>query len=171
MFITTTTTIILIIIIIIIIIIVVIIIITLIITATTSSSPPGSSQVRNTIFSSITAFHDNTRVAIAHAEKPIVMIWNILQGRTERLLEGNPELHTAIGHLEVSRDNKKLLGLSRSHALVWEVEGKRLIKTIDLSVKDDPHYCLYAPLKVTVSADWRFLFVRHNFGNALKVCR
>ena len=98
------------------------------------------------------------------------MVWSLIHGRTERLLEANPEHDTAaIGHIEVSRDNRQILGLSRTKALIWEVDGKRLIRTIDLSVKDDPHYCLYSPLKATLSADWRFLFVRHNFGNALKV--
>jgi hypothetical protein len=68
----------------------------------------------------------------------------------------------------VSRDNRRVLGVTRHKVLVWDVESRALQRVIDVP-NADPSYLLYQPLRVCVSPDWRWLFVRHNYGNSLKV--
>lgn len=73
-----------------------------------------------------------------------------------------------LGHLQVSDDNRMLLGLSRGSAFFWDLEARCLVRSIDVGGKE-PGSSLFAPLKVSLSADWKWMTVRADFGQVIKV--
>lgn len=99
----------------------------------------------------------------------VCQVWSIKEARTVKTLEGSPS-QELIGHIEISKDNRTLVGLSRTTIFVWDVELRRLHRAIEMPSKD-PSYSLFHPLKVSVSADWKWMTVRADFGNTIKVIR
>jgi hypothetical protein len=70
-----------------------------------ASASPSSAEARAASFGCLAAFHDNARVAVAHADRPALSIWSMAASRVEKVLEGPKEgagaAALAIGHIEV----------------------------------------------------------------------